>query len=177
VYTKAYINLPLRKTRMKKLILGVLVCLALVACETKYYSVLITNNSSKAVTYTYNGSPNTLLSGVSEDYQVKAYTQPPKDISVPGALSVEMENKGEEYVFVNVPPIDLHVINTLSVSVTIKADDYIDNDGSTELAIGALTEVKTAKIYTGRPNFSVSSGYSPNIVWEISEGIMYVTIK
>jgi hypothetical protein len=162
---------------MKKLSLIALVCLALAACETKYYSVLITNNSSKDVSYSYNGASDTLVSGKSKGYEVEAYTQPPKDMSVTGPMSVTMESKSEEYIFTNVPPVNLHVINTLPSNIIIKADSYIDDNGSTELLIESLQEKTTANIYTENPRFTVLSGYSAIIDWKIENNIIYVTIR
>jgi hypothetical protein len=160
-------------------LLIVFVVLTLVACEVRYYSVLIANNSSKNVSYEYNGSPDTLDSDKSKTYQVKAYTHPPKNISVTGAMSVKMETRlsGEEYAFVNAAALDLHVLNTLDVELTLMADNYIDNSGETSLTIPANTEIKTAKIYTTTPHFTITSGYSPAITWKIEDNVMYVTIK
>lgn len=147
-------------------------------CETKYYAVTITNESSKQVTYTYNDSIDTLESKKSKAYQVVAYTQPPRDISVLGTMSVKMERFGVEYVFIDVTPLDLHVLNTLNVDIELEADKYIDTGlESTSLTIAAKSETTTAKIYTTKPQFIIKSNYSPIIEWSIDNAIMYVTIK
>jgi len=58
----------------------IMACLLAAGCEVKSYTVLITNSSSKTVTYSYNDSTNTLTPGNSETYyEVKPYTQPPVD--------------------------------------------------------------------------------------------------
>jgi hypothetical protein len=158
----------------------VFLVLGFISCETREYSVTVNNNSSKPVTYTYNDITDTLSISESKEYQVKAYTQPPKNISVPGALSVQVENlkSGEEYVFTNASPLDLHVLNTLDISVVLVADKYIDaGDESTELIIPARMENKTSKIYSRKPKFTILSEYSPTVVWEIEGNIMIVTIK
>jgi hypothetical protein len=164
---------------MKRHLFIVLVIIGsvLIACETKYYSVTITNNSSKDVTYTYDDLTDTLFPGASKGYQVKAYAQPPKDISVEGVMSVEMENMGEEYIFMDVSPINLYVINTLPTAITIMANNYIDDNGSTKLTIDSMKEKKTARIYTKKPKFTTISGYSIIIDWKIESDVMYVTIR
>jgi len=53
-------------------------CLLVAGCEVEYYTVLITNASSKTVSYIYNDSIDTLAPGASKNYyEVKPYTQPP----------------------------------------------------------------------------------------------------
>jgi hypothetical protein len=85
---------------MKKLIFVFgIICLFL-ACDTKYYSVLITNVSSKTVLFTYNDSPDTLAPNASKTYEVKAYTQPPINIiDENGIASIEMTRNGEQFIF------------------------------------------------------------------------------
>jgi hypothetical protein len=162
---------------MNKLIFFVLGCLILISCEVKYYGVIITNNSSKAVSYIYNDSADTLSSAESKTYQVRAYTQPPKGISVAaGAMSIKMESKSDEYVFSDAESIDLRVFNTLPITITLKADDYIEDGGSVELAVESQKE-KTAKIYTKNPKFTILSGYPTIIDWNIADDIMYVKIR
>jgi hypothetical protein len=89
------------------------------SCDTKYYSVTVRNASSKSVTYSYDGFTDTLVAAASKEYQVKAYTQPPGNISVPGAMSVEMKTmpSGGEYVFEDITAINLNILNTLSTNV------------------------------------------------------------
>jgi hypothetical protein len=167
---------------MRKLVGILIVCFffSFWGCETKYYSVTITNESSKQATYTYNDSTDTLESEGSKAYQVKAYTQSPRDISVSqGAMSVKMHvlASGEEYRCEGLSPIPLQVHNKLGILITITADKYIeDGAGNTVLTIEPI-----AKIYTDHPQFIVSSGTMENVSWnkwEIKEGgTMDVTIE
>jgi uncharacterized protein (UPF0333 family) len=69
-------------------------------CETKYYSVLITNELSKDVSYTYNGSSDTLASNTSKTYEVLAYTPPPIIITYEdGIEKIIMERNGDHFTF------------------------------------------------------------------------------
>jgi YD repeat-containing protein len=162
-------------------LLGLFIVVLLVGCDATYYPITITNNSSKTVAYTYDGSSDTLAPTFSKGYQVKAYTQDPNIISIvpEGPLSVKLSRGNESYTFENVSPIDLHVANTLPFSVTIKADSYIDaGSGLIELTVEANTEITTAKIYNSKPKFIInSSTYSVKAEYVIIEDIMYVTLK
>jgi len=156
---------------MKRLILTLSIVSALVACEIKEYSVLITNASSKTVSFTYNDSADMLAADTSKAYKVFAYTQPPKDIYVPGgALSVTMNQKGDTFTFVDVEPIIFNVTNSLAIGITIKADNYIwDNiNNSVELSIPAQAE-RTVElfIYTVKPEFTATSDYPVIFDWNI----------
>ena len=165
---------------MKKLIfvLAVLATLLVVGCETKYYTVLVTNDSSKTVSYTYNNTSDTLAAKTSKTYEVKAYTQPPKDISVPGALSVKITSKGgDTFTFVDIEPYNLNVVNKLPIEVKIKADNYIDDNGSTKLVIDANTEKTTAKIYTSNPNFTALTDYPVIIDWNYKNDAINVILR
>jgi hypothetical protein len=173
--------------------------LTLLSCDPKYYTVTVENQSLKDVTYTYNDIQTTLARNSSRDYQVEAYALPPKDISVPGAMSVEMESRGsgERYVFKNVDPLALHVTNNLSVDVELRASrrihskltyEYIkDSAGETTLTILAWTNATgpgeaNADIYTSTPQFTVLSpahsliSPAPSVIWEIKNNVMEVTI-
>jgi hypothetical protein len=163
--------------------LSLLAVLLLAACETEYYSVTITNNSSKQVSYSYDGGKDSLDSGKSKNYQVKAYTQMPADISVSsGTLTVSMARKQDRYIFEDIAPIKLSVANTMPFLVTIKADNYIDADGKgkTELSIPGEAEETGARIYTSQPKFTISADYplgSVKIGWEMKDDTIFVTIK
>ena len=143
------------------------------SCEETLYTVLIKNESSKSVSYVYDGDSNTLSPGDHRFYdEVKAYTQPPKDISVPGAMSIRMENyQGEVFTFVDTKKITLSVTNELDFRVKLKAsnyyklpfvaktkaDDYIDaGNDLTEMHIAANAGPSEAFIYTERPEFTTS---------------------
>ena len=163
---------------MRKLFFSVIIVFLLLACETSYYSVLIINNSSKTVSFTYNGSSDTIDRNTSKTYEVKAYTEPPQNINVlDGALSVKMNRKGDSFTFVDVEPFDLNVVNNLLIEVKIKADNYIDDNGSTEFTIGANVEKTTAKIYTSTPEFTSLIDYPVIIDWNVKENTMYVILR
>jgi len=167
---------------MKKLVfvLGV-IFLLLAGCETKLYSVLIKNESSKTVKYTYNGLSRELAPTGSEAYEVKAYTLPPTDIKDEyGIASIEMVRSGDIFTFEPAPELHLYVKNTLSIPIEIKADNYIDEGGSVKFEIGVNEEKTTAKIYTNKPNFSLIAddpSYPIIIDWYINGDTMYVIIR
>jgi hypothetical protein len=163
---------------MKRYFSLLVVAFVLFSCETGYYSVTVRNNSSKQVTYTYDDITDTLAVSGSREYQVKAYTQPPKNISAQGIMSVTMttESSGGEYIFTDASYLNLHVLNTLDIPITLTADNYIDNGGVASLSIAAKGAITSAKIYTRNPKFAISSGYSPSFIWEIRGDTMYVTV-
>jgi hypothetical protein len=156
------------------------------SCDTKYYAVVVENGSSKAVTYTYNNSVTTIAPGESAAYRVEAYTLPPEDIAVDGAMSVAMESllSGERYVFSDIDFLTLQVENTLGMEVKLRASKYINDDhiyeyietdsGGTVLPVPAANDAGTtqvqAKIYTINPHFTVEA-YSPEITWVIEGDI------
>jgi hypothetical protein len=164
---------------MKKLLfmLGVVLLLVL-GCETKYYPVSITNNTAKSVSYTYDDVSDTLPASQSKTYEVKAYTQPPKDfIDENKIASLKMEQKGDSFTFIPATPLDLKVINKLPIDITIKADNFIDNNGSMELEIKKDTESTGAKIYTKNPRFTSTSNYPIVYEWAVVENEMSVVIR
>jgi hypothetical protein len=162
-----------------------LITLVFMGCgDPVLYNISIVNNSSKTVSYRYDGNSDTLASGDSRDYQVKAYTQEPSDISIipAGTLTIKMSRKGEAYIFENIEPINLNVANTMPFPVTIKADYYIDADGAgkTELLIPEKSEKTEAKIYTSRPRFAISADYPVNSVkveWEMKDNAINAIVK
>jgi hypothetical protein len=112
---------------------------------------------------------------------VKAYTQPPANISVSGAMSVKMENQsGDQFIFSDIAPFNLYVLNALSVDIVISADKYIETvDGLTELAVGQRQEATNAKIFTRRPQFTIKAGNYPslpNYDFKIEGNTMYVVV-
>jgi uncharacterized protein YkuJ len=160
--------------------------LGFIGCEITYYPITITNNSSKTVSYFYNGSTDTLEPTKSKSYQVKAYTQMPVNFSVVSSetLTVTMVNEREEYIFKDIDPINLNVVNMMPFPVTIKAGNYIDADGTGSGEIGLLipenTENQNAKIYTTRPKFTITADYPINsikIEWRMVDTTIYVIIK
>jgi hypothetical protein len=153
---------------MKKLLLPLtVVCLFLHSCgggSTNYYSVLITNDSSKTVSYTYNDTSDTLAANTSKTYEVKAYTQPPtKIMDENGIASIDMEQNGDHFTFTDATPIKMNILNTLPVDVKrIKADNYISYNESYLVSvlpgktIGETTSDELF-IYTNKPHFSLEA--------------------
>jgi hypothetical protein len=176
---------------MKKPGLVTILCavLALLSCDPKYYTVTVENQSSKAVTYTYNGVQTTLVKGGSKEYQVEAFTLSPGDISVEKAMSVEMEShgSGERYVFKDRKSLVLEVENKLGQDIYLTADKYIETAASppaTELQFKVSpSSTGTAKIYTETPRFTVLATPSalfypaPSVSWEIKDSVMKVVIS
>jgi hypothetical protein len=146
---------------VKKLIFVISIVLLLVAgCETKYYSVLITNDSSKTVSYTYNDVFDTLAPSASKTYEVKAYTQPPSKITDEnGIASIEVKKRGDYFTFTDATPMEMNILNTLSVDVKrIKADNYISyNESSSIDVLKNDTISENLDIYTNKPNFSLEA--------------------
>jgi hypothetical protein len=142
---------------------------------------LVKNESTvKTVSYTYNGISDTLAPSESKTYEVEAYTPPPTNISVPGALSVIMNRQGDTFTFKDVDGIPLKVTNALSINVTIKAGNYIwdETNNSVELNIPKNTErVDNLVIYTANPRFTSTSSYPVVIDWNFDGNTVYVVIK
>jgi hypothetical protein len=157
------------------------------SCDTNYYSVIVRNNSSEIVQYTFNDSPNTLNLGESKEYQIEAYTPGPRDISVKGTdvMKVKMETRasGEEYIFIKAKPLILNVENKLNYDIILMADNYIEANppsGKTSLQVSAQSNSTgiTNYIYTDIPRFTIAPpGDSPIIEWTITGNTMNVTIK
>lgn len=74
-------------------------------CDIKeFYTVVISNESSSAVTYTYNGSNNTLALSEAKTYEVEAYTQPPKIIlgeNEVATVKIKYHSLTGDYTFVD----------------------------------------------------------------------------
>jgi hypothetical protein len=166
---------------MKKcgFLLGLILMLG--SCEQTYYSVPVTNGTTKTVRFSYNGSTDTLAPSKSKVYSVAAYTQPPVLLGlVPeGPRSVGRERYDEGYTFVDLDSIPLNVVNTLPFDITIKSDDFIDDgNGKTSLLVEASTTNTDGKIYTSQPKFTVvPQGYSAQVTYTITGGTMYVTVR
>ena len=159
---------------MKKQLLAFSIACLFFSCETKYFSVLVTNGSSKTVTYTYNGlSDERLASGASKTYEVEAYTLPPANIRDEiDVASIEMKRDGDIFTFVDAEPIIFNVANSLPFDITIKADNYIwdKKDNSFALSIPAQEEIKDGLfIYTEKPKFTTTSDYPVKFEWKIIE--------
>lgn len=149
--------------KMKNIFFILGIVLFISSCDlAEYWEYSVTNSTSKNISYTFNGSPDTLAPDESKSYKIdrgKSHTTL-KDIDAGSSygygMSVLLESKGTDFEFVKNAPFNLSIINTLPAAVTIKADDYIDNDGSTEIEISAGGEA-TALIYTKKPNFTLVS--------------------
>jgi hypothetical protein len=170
--------------------------LTILSCDPKYYAVTVENQSAKPVTYTYNDIKTALAPGASKAYQVESYTLPPGEISVAGAMSVEMESQGsgERYVFKDRKSLILQVENKLSEDVYLTADKYIDASASTPsspppsppplttLYVPKNNGTNTATIYVENPRFVVLATLSslfypvPVIHREIKNNVMEVVI-
>jgi len=125
-------------------------------CETKYYTVLITNGSTRPVAYIYNDSWDILVPPASKTYyEVKPYTLPPIIFNEILKIRVKTEYNAVTgaYTFKDAEFFNLIVNNQLTRDVKIKAGNYIDDDGSVECTIGSSSS-RTAKIYTSTPKFT-----------------------
>jgi hypothetical protein len=170
---------------MKHLV--ILTCVfILFSCDTKYYTVTVRNKSAKTVTYTYNGVQDTLSPTDAKEYQAEAYTQPPGDISVSGAMSVKMEKTlhSDEYLFADVTGAELKIQNTLNIAVRIMAEGgYVEGPGDTPYVECSGNAETSAKVYTTRPVFksvpkSDLEDYPVSFDWKIlDDGSMTLTIR
>jgi hypothetical protein len=155
--------------------------LVLGSCETQRYSVSITNESSKTVRFSYDGSTDNLAPSGSKVYSVAAYTQPPVFLeTIPkGPRSIGMKNSGDVYEFIDLDEIALNVFNKLPFDIEISAGDFIDGGGNkTSVVVPANTTNNTGSIYTSNPKFTVvPQGYSAQVTYKIEDNTMYVTIK
>jgi len=142
------------------------------------YSILITNSSSKTVSYNYNDISDSLAPSDSKTYEVLAYTQPPKNIiDQNGIASLKMEHNRDSFIFNDAVPFNLNVANKLPIDVKIKADNYIDDNGLTEFTISANAEKTTAKIYTSTPKFTSQTNYPVIIEYNVNSDTVYVIIR
>jgi hypothetical protein len=162
------------------------------SCGTRYYSVTVRNDSSKDVKYTYNNTTDTLAPSSSKKYQVEAYTQEPKDISVPGAVSVKMRTvyPGSEYLFEDIPSMDVEAVNSLTIGVRITAGTNIEDAAGNpfiECPASSGTPSRTrGKIFTDKPVFESTPKYegqpdfpesSVSFSWYVSDNLMTVSIN
>ena len=162
---------------MRKLLFAVGVMFLFLGCEVNSYSVVITNDSSKTVSYTYDGHFETLAPSESKTYEVEAYTQAPKSIADQnGIMSIVIDRNGDNFSFIDATPFNLSVINMLPINITIKADNFIDSNGSMELLIENGDEA-TALIYTNKPNFTAISNYPVIFEWNIKNNEISVIIR
>jgi hypothetical protein len=173
------------------------------SCDEKSYTVTIKNESSRLVSYAYNGEINFLGKDIGvnniKEYKVGPYTPAPKDINVirepdgdfdNETMTIRMEKHEDNiYTFKDGDEINLSVDNTLPIDVVLKADNYIYFNGSTEVKIQAygheegkiylaVYRQEEDKIYTTIPNFTLfPSNYT--VDWDLNEegDTIHVTIK
>lgn len=175
---------------MKKSIFLLAGVLLLVSCGEKFYSVTISNSSTKTVSYDYNGISDSLAPSTTKTYEVKAYTQPPRNVvdnSDKVASIAIKSHQGEKYTFTDVEELKLIVKNNLPFQITIRAGNYIKSGTSTELTIPAdqtNSSSPNAVIYTRKPRFTANTDHPITIDWSINAAAnandpdeMVVTIK
>ena len=96
---------------MKKTVFftAILAFVLLAGCETKTYTVMITNSSSQSsIKYTYNDSTDTLTTSSPPKtyYDVKPYTQPPVIITPdPKTVVIKYNTTTGDYTFEDKPVI------------------------------------------------------------------------
>jgi len=155
--------------------------LFLVSCDVvNPYSFSITNDSSKIVSYTYGGIPDTLVVSETRNYEVKGTNngEAPKNVfDENGIASLDTIFISGDYFFKDATPLNLNVINTLPIDITIKADNFIDNKGSTELTIPKNDESTGALIYTKSPKFTSTTNYPIIVERTIVGNEMWVIIR
>jgi len=152
---------------MKKLLLTLsIIFLLVVSCseDNKYYSVSITNNSTRNVSYTYNGISDTLEVSQTKKYEVVAYTQSPQNLlDQNGIASVELTYNGitGDYTIIDSSfvPLKLNVMNTLPVDVKrIKANNYISHNNTYLINVPKDSNISdNLYIYTNNPNFTLEA--------------------
>jgi len=165
---------------MRNILLVLSIVLLLSGCGQKYYSVSITNDSSKIVSYTYSGYSETLDVSSSKIYEVEAYTQAPRNIvDQNGIASIKLNTNGMtgNYNFINAESYYLIVTNEFPFEVTISSGNFIDNDGSMYLSINTGITNTDAKIYTKNPQFVSTLSYPVVFDRSISGDTMNVVIK
>jgi hypothetical protein len=160
---------------MKKFFIPVFILSVIIfqfsSCDEKSYTVTVKNESSRLVSYVYNGEKDSLGKQIgidnSKQYTVGPYTLPPKEINVirePGGIfnnetmTIRMEKyEANIYTFKDSVPLTLTALNKLPFEVVLKADkyiyfEYINNDkideepiieNSTEMRIPAFDPKKS----------------------------------
>jgi hypothetical protein len=176
---------PRRRIGMKKLLFIVAVMTLLVAggCGAeKFYTVKISNGSTtKTVKYSYNNLSNEELPPETDrSYEVKAHTQPPKNLVDQdgfASVSLEYESMTGNFSFADAVSYPLKVKNDLPFAITISANKFIVNGTSTSLTVNAGATNTSATIYTDRPAFTSTSSYPVTFVWKKTGDVIDVTIK
>jgi hypothetical protein len=167
---------------VKKILFAAVLTVLLVAgCDTtELYTVSITNESSKTVSYVYNDSSDILAEQETKIYEVKAHTQPPKnyvDQNGIASVSIKYDNMTGDYTFIEADYYNLIIKNEFPFDVTITAGNFIDNGGSKSLTVNTGTTNTSAKIYTKHPTFMSTLSYPVIFEWNINGNEMSVTIR
>jgi hypothetical protein len=183
---------------MKKPLFILFIAVFLGACQGEFDDVTytITNDSSKPVSFSFNGISKNFNKGDSITYTINSGKGRiiPKNVTFSGHIrnvSLITLNKGTSgifYTFSDNNPLPLNVKNTLTTPITIKADDFIGASGDTGSAFNAeqytLTipnnnTVVKALIYTSFPNFTLITPPAPKPVidWKLENNTINVTIK
>jgi hypothetical protein len=97
------------------------------SCET-YYSVSITNESSKTVHFSYDGPTHELPPAGTNVFSVLPYASTPMSFWELHRVSEALAwNKTETVTgFYLLTPIPLRMANTLPVNISVTAGDFID---------------------------------------------------
>jgi hypothetical protein len=173
--------------RNKIFLASLFVMLFLAACGADYYDRVISNRSSKNVTYTYDGKRETLGAGDSRTYSVTLAVHAPSSFSFDPELDhpkeVVMKPEGFDYIFENAPKIKLVVYNTLTTTNITISSEYIDANGTggadnaTSFEVDKVIDASThtdssttypnAVIYTRTPVFTVTSDDLPGYDFQV----------
>jgi hypothetical protein len=173
---------------MKKLLLILSIVFMLLACGdsgffTNNYDVYINNKSTKTISYTFNGSPDSVLAGEKKTYTVSGSTFD-SDIAIlenvkdeNGLMSVNIDNKAaQSFIFTNADLYNLNVANKLPIAIEIKSENRINNNGSNTLIINA-NDTDTAKIYMPIEKITALTNYPIIIDRNISGNTVYVVLR
>lgn len=149
-----------------------------------YYYFKVQNDSSRTITYTFNGDPQQLTAGDFKNYEIKNEGQY-RTVENSNAgnpygfnIGVGLKRIGQTFTYYDIEPHDLNVVNILPFDVTLKSE-YLDNAGSTELTI-QYNETKTAKIYARTSNFTLTPSAYPIVIdrnFNNNTNTVYLIIK
>jgi len=170
---------------MKKLLLIPCIIFILTSCDLQdFWNYTVNNESSRAVTYSFNGFTDSLEANSAEvkSYQVKRgkrhTTIQNADAGSPHGfgVGVKLKSNGTNYTFYNVEPYTLIANNKSPITVTLNAENFINNEGAADIIIEPNSQV-TSFIYTNKPNFSISEDYIVIIDWEFKDETVFVIIR
>jgi len=175
---------------MKRILFVFLIVFILGSCKSDFDNVnyIMTNNSSKEITFDFYNEEVVIQSVSEEPDNIKIFSinsgegifepenlKPAEGQGHLKSIKMNSVNKGRagfEFTFIDVDSFALHVVNTLPVEVTIEAGNYIENNIDdeilTNLTVAPYIEIKTAKIYTNKPEFTAKTEYPVIIDWKFS---------